>query len=384
MLTSPLRAPMPTLQSLSFKKATGISTKLDTKLERIKRAFDLFDTDGNGSLSNEELRAVLTRPGGGSPLTEEDVAALIAEFDVNGDGELQIDEFAIFWGPMIEEEEEEEASFIKTAAARKGNHEKGPRKAKSPAKSPSKSPAKSAKAKGAKAAGASVNPSSDASDAFTPIEEDVELLLQPASELEALVEEEAKVLAELEARITAGTLDSFERRLGAALLEEEVAKKALMGSKSALLDLVRSWDRTGDGKVNKVELRQAVRGALKVSATNVEIDELFEAFDGDNSGKLDYDELGVCLRALQDSAAAARNELAGLASLAAEARARLEPLRQAAEIMSRIEAEQAKQAKLAAEKVKNEIKMPLKVRSAIASLIIALGLHVIASLIERV
>ena len=318
MLTSPLRAPMPTLQSLSFKKATGISTKLDTKLERIKRAFDLFDTDGNGSLSNEELRAVLTRPGGGSPLTEEDVAALIAEFDVNGDGELQIDEFAIFWGPMIEEEEEEEeASFIKTAAARKGNQEKGPRKAKSPAKSPSKSPAKSAKAKGAKAAGASVNPSSDASDAFTPIEEDVELLLQPASELEALVEEEAKVLAELEARITAGTLDSFERRLGAALLEEEVAKKALMGSKSALLDLVRSWDRTGDGKVNKVELRQAVRGALKVSATNVEIDELFEAFDGDNSGKLDYDELGVCMRALQDSAAAARNELAGLASLAA-------------------------------------------------------------------
>ena len=182
---------MPTLQSLSFKKATGISTKLDTKLERIKRAFDLFDTDGNGSLSNEELRAVLTRPGGGSPLTEEDVAALIAEFDVNGDGELQIDEFAIFWGPMIEEEEEEEASFIKTAAARKGNHEKGPRKAKSPAKSPSKSPAKSAKAKGAKAAGASVNPSSDASDAFTPIEEDVELLLPPASELEALVEKAA-------------------------------------------------------------------------------------------------------------------------------------------------------------------------------------------------
>jgi len=136
LLTSPVPAPMP---SLSFKKATGISTKLDTKLERIKRAFDLFDTDGNGSLSNEELRAVLTRPGGGSPLTEEDVAALIAEFDVNGDGELQIDEFAAFWGPMIEEEEEE-ASFIKTAAAgsqpRKGNHDKGPRKAKSPAKSP--------------------------------------------------------------------------------------------------------------------------------------------------------------------------------------------------------------------------------------------------------
>ena len=353
------------MPSLSFEKATGISTKLDTKLERIKRAFDLFDTDGNGSLSNEELRAVLTRPGGGSPLTEEDVAALIAEFDVNGDGELQIDEFAVFWGPMIEEEEEA-ASFIKTAAAgsqpRKGNHDKGPRKAKSPAKSPSKSPAKSAKAKGAKVAGASVNPSSDASDAFTPIEDDVELLLQPASELEALVEEEAKVLADLEARITAGTLDSFERRLGAALLEEEVAKKALMGSKSALLDLVRSWDRTGDGKVNKVELRQAVRGALKVSATNVEIDELFEAFDADNSGKLDYDELGVCLRALQDSAAAARNELAGLASLADEARARLEPLRQAAEVMSRIEAEQAKQAKQAAEMVKKEIKMPLKVR----------------------
>jgi hypothetical protein len=63
-----------------------------------------------------------------------------------------------------------------------------------------------------------------------------------------------------------------------------------------------------------------------------------------------------------NSAAAARNELAGLASLADEARARLEPLRQAAEVMSRIEAEQAKQAKQTAEMVKNEIKMPLKVR----------------------
>jgi Ca2+-binding EF-hand superfamily protein len=56
------------MPSLSFEKATGISTKLDTKLERIKRAFDLFDTDGNGSLSNEELRAVLTRPGGRQPV----------------------------------------------------------------------------------------------------------------------------------------------------------------------------------------------------------------------------------------------------------------------------------------------------------------------------
>ena len=36
---------------------------VDSKHLRIQRAFEKFDTDGNGSLSIAELKAVLKRPG---------------------------------------------------------------------------------------------------------------------------------------------------------------------------------------------------------------------------------------------------------------------------------------------------------------------------------
>ena len=41
--------------------------------------------DGSGALSTQELKAVLTRPGGGQPLSDEEVADIIKEFDLNGD-----------------------------------------------------------------------------------------------------------------------------------------------------------------------------------------------------------------------------------------------------------------------------------------------------------
>ena len=54
--------------------------------DEIRRAFALFDKDGDGALSVAELQDVLTRPGGGQPLTDDDVRAVIAEFDENNDG----------------------------------------------------------------------------------------------------------------------------------------------------------------------------------------------------------------------------------------------------------------------------------------------------------
>ena len=57
---------------------------LHRELHRIMRAFEKLDTNGNGSLSIAELKAVLKRPGGGSPLTDEDVAEIIADYDVMG------------------------------------------------------------------------------------------------------------------------------------------------------------------------------------------------------------------------------------------------------------------------------------------------------------
>ena len=55
-------------------------------MQRYRDAFNMFDKDGSGSLSVEEVKAVLTRPGGGVPISDAEAAALIAEFDTNGDG----------------------------------------------------------------------------------------------------------------------------------------------------------------------------------------------------------------------------------------------------------------------------------------------------------
>ena len=72
----------------------GYSTMAQAQLEvaaRLRKAFDTFDVDKNGSLSACELRAVLTRPGTGAALSEDDAAKLLAEFDTDGNGMLSLD-----------------------------------------------------------------------------------------------------------------------------------------------------------------------------------------------------------------------------------------------------------------------------------------------------
>uniref|UniRef100_A0A7S2DPE4 EF-hand domain-containing protein n=1 Tax=Haptolina brevifila TaxID=156173 RepID=A0A7S2DPE4_9EUKA len=60
--------------------------------ERIRRAFTIFDTDGSGKLSTNELRAILSR-GSNPMLSAAEVDEVIAEF-AGDDGELSMDEFA--------------------------------------------------------------------------------------------------------------------------------------------------------------------------------------------------------------------------------------------------------------------------------------------------
>lgn len=59
--------------------------------EEIKEAFRVFDKDGNGSISREELRQVMTSLG--MKLTAEEEDEMICEADMNGDGEIDYDEF---------------------------------------------------------------------------------------------------------------------------------------------------------------------------------------------------------------------------------------------------------------------------------------------------
>ena len=62
----------------------------DTK-EELLEAFKVFDRDGSGTISSEELRHVMTNLG--EKLTEKEVDEMLKEADVNGDGEIDFDEF---------------------------------------------------------------------------------------------------------------------------------------------------------------------------------------------------------------------------------------------------------------------------------------------------
>ncbi|CAB9522355.1 regulated potassium-efflux system protein [Seminavis robusta] len=83
--------------------------------EMIREAFETFDEDGNGAICADELQLVLTKPGTNTMLSKEEVEAVIARFDDNGDGMLQFDEFAALWtakrrGGIIEVNKSVEAS----------------------------------------------------------------------------------------------------------------------------------------------------------------------------------------------------------------------------------------------------------------------------------
>ena len=61
--------------------------------KNMKEAFEVFDADGSGYLDTEELMLILTRAGGGNPMTEDDAKSFITLFDHNGDGKMQYTEF---------------------------------------------------------------------------------------------------------------------------------------------------------------------------------------------------------------------------------------------------------------------------------------------------
>ena len=59
--------------------------------EEILRAFELFDEGGKGKIDLQDLRRVARELGEG--LGEEELTAMIEEFDLDGDGAINRDEF---------------------------------------------------------------------------------------------------------------------------------------------------------------------------------------------------------------------------------------------------------------------------------------------------
>ena len=74
-----------------FVIAASNQTSL-TSQEKLHAAFKMFDKDGSGIISADEIREVLCF-GGSNALTVEAVDAIIKQVDENGDGEIQFEEF---------------------------------------------------------------------------------------------------------------------------------------------------------------------------------------------------------------------------------------------------------------------------------------------------
>merc|ERR1711871_944115 len=75
----------------------------EEKIARYKEAFSLFDEDGGGSISADELGEVM-RSLGQDP-TEEELTDLVNEVDTDGNGEIDFEEFCVMMNKMTDAHE---------------------------------------------------------------------------------------------------------------------------------------------------------------------------------------------------------------------------------------------------------------------------------------
>ena len=66
----------------------------DDEINELKADFDEMDTDKSGSVDVSEAKASLTKARNGKVRTEEEVQAMMAQFDQNGDGKVTFAEYA--------------------------------------------------------------------------------------------------------------------------------------------------------------------------------------------------------------------------------------------------------------------------------------------------
>ena len=59
--------------------------------EEMMEAFQIFDSDGNGNISADELRQIMANLG--EKMTQEEVEEMVKEADIDGDGQINYEEF---------------------------------------------------------------------------------------------------------------------------------------------------------------------------------------------------------------------------------------------------------------------------------------------------
>ncbi|XP_037953622.1 calmodulin-A-like [Teleopsis dalmanni] len=79
---------------IEFNEFVDVMTRsngiVDVEAE-VREAFNVFDENGNGFISPDELRRVMTLLG--EELSDDTIGEMIREADLNGDGQVDFDEF---------------------------------------------------------------------------------------------------------------------------------------------------------------------------------------------------------------------------------------------------------------------------------------------------
>jgi len=68
----------------------------DDQEKILREAFKVFDKDGNGFLTNDELRDIMTNKGK-MKLSNDEVEEMLAAVDKNADGKLNYEEFIVLF-----------------------------------------------------------------------------------------------------------------------------------------------------------------------------------------------------------------------------------------------------------------------------------------------
>ncbi|KAE8703954.1 Calmodulin-like protein 5 [Hibiscus syriacus] len=75
-------------------------------LVELRRVFQMFDRNGDGKITKEELNDSLQNMG--LFISEKELNQIIKRIDVNGDGFVDIDEFGILYQTIAEEQNDED------------------------------------------------------------------------------------------------------------------------------------------------------------------------------------------------------------------------------------------------------------------------------------
>ena len=77
--------------TLSIKQQQRRPGLTDDEVEELRQAFDLFDTDGSGTIDPKELRAAMQSLG--FETKNQTIYQMIQDIDKDGDGDVDFDEF---------------------------------------------------------------------------------------------------------------------------------------------------------------------------------------------------------------------------------------------------------------------------------------------------